>query len=311
MGGFPLFVPSRAETRLGVFAVRGIRPGPPALHMVRVLSGVVLAAAFFALAWFANTEVLLGVALLVCGLAFHEYATLADRALGAAPARLPALVATLALVATVPFPLIAPIAVVGLGFVTVAVVAMLSVDRAGGDSWAEGATTSLLRATAEQVAGGALAIVYLGLPLGSLVAVHLTGGRGAVLLLVFTMVVSDSAQYYAGRLFGRRALAPRLSPKKTIEGALGGFAAAPAFLYFAGPYGVPVASAPSIAMLGVALVAAGIAGDLFESLLKRAAAMKDSSSLIPGHGGILDRIDALLFATPVFYVYLQWVYDPR
>jgi phosphatidate cytidylyltransferase len=280
--------------------------------MVRVISGVVLAAAFFALAWFSNTEVLLGVALLVCGLAFHEYATLAGRALGAAPAKAPALVATLALVVAVPFPLLAPIAVVSIGFVVVAIVAMLSVDRASAGAHAhDGPPADHLRHAARQAAAGVLAIVYLGLPLGTLVGVHLIGGRGAVLLLVFTVVVSDSAQYYAGRLFGRHALAPRLSPKKTIEGAIGGFVAAPVFLYLAGPYWVPVASPPAVATLGLALVAAGIAGDLFESLLKRAADMKDSSALIPGHGGILDRIDALLFATPVFYVYLRWVYDPR
>jgi phosphatidate cytidylyltransferase len=63
-----------------------------------------------------------------------------------------------------------------------------------------------------------------------------------------------------------------------------------------------------IALLGIVLVAAGIVGDLFESMLKRAAGLKDSSSLIPGHGGLLDRIDALLFATPVFYLYVRWVY---
>jgi CDP-diglyceride synthetase len=279
--------------------------------MVRVLSGVILAGAFFALAWFANTEVLLGVALLVCGLAFHEFATLAGRSLGTAPARLATLLAALALVAAIPFPIVAPVAVVGLGFVGVAVASMRALGRGGGRSATDEEATSRLRAAAQQVAAGALAIVYLGLPLGTLVAVHLVGGRGAVLLLVFTMVVSDSAQYYAGRVFGRHPLAPLLSPKKTIEGAIGGFVAAPAFLYVAGPYWVPVAAAPSIAVLGLALVAAGIAGDLFESLLKRAAAMKDSSSLIPGHGGVLDRIDALLFATPVFYVYLRWVYDPR
>ena len=278
--------------------------------MMRVLSGVVLAAAFFALAWFANTEVLLGVALVVCVLAFREYAPLAAHALGAAPATLPVLTAALALVVTIPFPFVAPIAMVGLGVVMAAMAAMLGV-RQSGEGIGSGQAVVTLRHAAQQAASGALAIVYLGLPLGTLVAIHLIGGRGAVLLLVFTIVVSDSAQFYAGRLLGRHPLAPRLSPKKTIEGALGGFVAAPAFLYFAGPYGVPVGSPVTMALLGLALVGAGIAGDLFESLLKRAAAMKDSSSLIPGHGGVLDRIDALLFATPVFYVYLRWVYDPR
>jgi phosphatidate cytidylyltransferase len=277
--------------------------------MVRVLSGAILAAAFFALAWFAPTEALLGVALLVTVLAFHEYAAIAGRALGATPSRGPALLATLALVVAIPFPLVAPAAVAGMGVVAVAAAALFAAERAsGGDGAGDPGT---LTSAARQAAAGALAIAYLGVPLGALVAVHLIGGRGAVLLLVFTIVVSDSAQYYAGRLLGRHPLAPRLSPKKTMEGAIGGFVAAPLFLYVAGPYGVPVASPPAIAVLGLALVAAGIAGDLFESLLKRAAAMKDSSTLIPGHGGVLDRLDALLFATPVFYAYLRWVYDSR
>ena len=158
-------------------------------------------------------------------------------------------------------------------------------------------------------ASGALSMLYLGLPLGALVAVHQIGGRGAVLLLVATVALSDTAQYYSGRTFGRRPLAPQLSPKKTIEGAIGGFVAAPIFLFFAGPLLVPTTRPILLAAVGVAVVIAGIAGDLFESMLKRAADVKDSSALIPGHGGVLDRIDALLFATPVFYLYLRWARD--
>jgi phosphatidate cytidylyltransferase len=82
---------------------------------------------------------------------------------------------------------------------------------------------------------------------------------------------------------------------------------APALLSAAGPYVVTTASRPTLAMLGVALVAAGIAGDLFESALKRAAGLKDSAALVPGHGGALDRVDALLFATPVFYAFVRWL----
>ena len=149
--------------------------------------------------------------------------------------------------------------------------------------------------------------MYLGLPLGALVAVHQLGGRNAVLLLVATVAISDTAQYYAGRTFGRRPLAPQLSPKKTVEGAVGGLVVAPIFLALAGPQLLPAARPAVIAVLGVAIVIAGIAGDLFESMLKRAANVKDSAALIPGHGGVLDRIDALLFATPVFYLYLRWL----
>jgi phosphatidate cytidylyltransferase len=263
--------------------------------MSRVLSGLLLAAAFFALIWFASARVLFFVAAGVCVLAFHEYAQLM-RKLGADIPQIPTLAATIAALAVVPFPYVAGEAVVGVGLIVIAVSAMAAVSGPAFGPAIQGA------------AAGALSIVYLGLPLGALVGVHIFGGRGAVMLLVATIAISDTAQYYSGRLLGRHPLAPRLSPKKTIEGAVGGFIVAPIFLYFAGPYLVPLAAPLVIAAMGLALVAAGIAGDLFESLLKRAADMKDSSALIPGHGGVLDRIDALLFATPVFYMYLRWIY---
>ncbi len=270
--------------------------------MTRVLSGVALAAVFFAIVWFASATVLLFVALGVCVLVFQEFAQVMRR-LGADVARVPTLLATLAALAIVPFPYIAGEAVVAFGLVAIAIAVMTQLRAA------EGAAPAQRFGPAVQgVAAGALSMVYLGLPLGALVGIHIFGGRGAVMLLVAAIAISDTAQYYAGRAFGRHALAPRLSPKKTIEGAVGGFVAAPLFLYVVGPQLVPVAPPLTIAALGLALVAAGIAGDLFESLLKRAADLKDSSALIPGHGGMLDRIDALLFATPVFYVYLRWQY---
>jgi phosphatidate cytidylyltransferase len=278
--------------------------------MIRVLSGVILAAAFFALAWYASAVVLAWVAIGVALLALHEYNAILGR-IGVAIPYWPTVAGTIGVLAAVPFPYVAPEVVLGIGLVVVAAAAMFVVNRTPGAAVAadpgSGVSPGFIRA-AHSTAAGALAFVYLGVPLGSLVGVHIYGGRGAVLLLVFTIVVSDSAQYYAGRLFGRRPLAATLSPKKTIEGAVGGFVMAPIFLYFMGPRWVPVATAETIAPLGLALVAAGIAGDLFESMLKRAAGMKDSSTLIPGHGGVLDRIDALLFATPVFYLYLRWVY---
>jgi phosphatidate cytidylyltransferase len=103
-------------------------------------------------------------------------------------------------------------------------------------------------------------------------------------------------------------LAATISPKKTIEGAVGGVVVGTAVLAAAGAWWLTPATAvglPARLVLGVLVVAAGIAGDLFESLLKRSAGIKDSSSLIPGHGGILDRIDALLFAAPVYFVALK------
>ena len=278
--------------------------------MLRVVSGVILAAAFFAIAWFASPVVLTWIAAGVAVLAFREYATILGK-LDIAVPWWPTLLATLATTVAVPFPYVAAEATLGIGLVVIGTAAMLMAGRDAATPAAGAAAPSVFARAARSTAGGALALAYLGVPLGSLVGVHIYGGRGAVLLLVFTIVVSDSAQYYAGRMFGRRPLAPVISPKKTIEGAVGGFVAAPIFLYLMGPEWIPLVTGPTIAPLGLALVAAGIAGDLFESMLKRGAGMKDSSSLIPGHGGILDRIDALLFATPIFYVYLRWVYTAR
>lgn len=257
--------------------------------MVRVLSGALLAAAFFALVWFSSTLVLLSAALIVAALACQEYSRLA-RAIGAVVPAWPTVIATLAAVAMVPFPWVATESVLSVALIVVAVMAMAS-NRQGA-------------AGLHDVAAAVLAPIYLGLPLGALVAIHSIGGRGAVLLLVFTIVASDSGQYYAGRLFGHTPLAPRISPKKTRAGAVGGFVAGPAFLAIVGPHWLPAATPISLAAIGVLLVAAGICGDLFESMLKRAAGVKDSSALIPGHGGILDRIDAQLFAAPIFYLYL-------
>ena len=152
--------------------------------------------------------------------------------------------------------------------------------------------------TVDRASARFLAPWYLGMPLGMLVAIHAVGGRIATLLLIATVVVSDTAQYYSGRTFGRRPLAPAISPKKTIEGAVGGVIAASLFMTFAGRAVFPTARLESLFLLGIAIVVLGICGDLFESRLKRVAGMKDSSTLIPGHGGVLDRFDSLYFVIP-------------
>jgi phosphatidate cytidylyltransferase len=149
--------------------------------------------------------------------------------------------------------------------------------------------------------------LYLGLPLGALVAIRRLDGPGALFLLMLTVMVSDTAQYYTGRAFGSRPLAAAISPKKTIEGAIGGFVVGTALFVAAGAWWLPGMPILVRVGLGLALVALGIAGDLFESMLKRSAGVKDSSALIPGHGGVLDRIDALLFAAPVYYIFLKYV----
>ncbi|MGE0703621.1 MAG: phosphatidate cytidylyltransferase [Vicinamibacterales bacterium] len=152
-----------------------------------------------------------------------------------------------------------------------------------------------------------LPAVYLGLPLGALVATRERYGVAALFLLMLTVIVSDTSQYYTGRLLGRRPLAPAISPKKTVEGAIGGVVFGTLFVAVAGAWWLPEMSRLLRVILGLAVVVLGICGDLFESLLKRRAGVKDSASWIPGHGGVLDRIDALLFAAPFYYVVLAYV----
>jgi phosphatidate cytidylyltransferase len=258
--------------------------------MTRILSGVAMAAVAVAAVWFLTPVALLAVALVAAALAFAEYA----RIVGAIGAHVPwwtSLLLTLVACAMVPFPWIDPVVVIVLALITAAANVLVS-DRVG-------------EPTLSDTAAAVLAPVYIGLPLGALVGIAAVAGREAVLILIATVAVSDTAQYYAGRTFGRHPLAPRRSPNKTVEGALGGFIVAPAALIVAGGSWLPGIPPLRLALLGVLLVAAGMIGDLFESMLKRAAGMKDSGALIPGHGGVLDRIDALLVAAPIFYFFIR------
>ena len=179
--------------------------------------------------------------------------------------------------------------------------ALVAIGLGALGSWRGGATALAT------VSAALFPALYVGLPIGALVAVRAFAGPRVLFLLMLTVMVSDTAQYYTGRRFGRRPLAPAISPKKTVEGAIGGLVFGTALFVGAGAWWVPGMPAIFRIGLGLAVVALGIGGDLFESMLKRSAGVKDSSALIPGHGGVLDRIDALLFAAPVYYIVLKYV----
>jgi len=259
--------------------------------MLRILSAAVLIPLVVGAIWFLPPLGLLAVAEVVLWLAFFEYARLVD-GLGV---RIPRAVAGCAAAATC-------IAVARPGSSTDAVL-MAAVVVAAALSVAAGRVGADVLG---RVVAGLFASLYLGLPLGALVAVRSLVGREAVLLLLLTVVVSDTAQYYGGSLLGRHRLAPAISPKKSVEGAVGGFVAGIAAIAIAGHWWLPHVPPGGRIGLGVVIVATGILGDLFESQIKRSAGVKDSSALIPGHGGVLDRIDALLFAAPAYYVFLRY-----
>jgi phosphatidate cytidylyltransferase len=261
--------------------------------MLRVISGAVLGAAVTAAIWFLRSGPLLLVAETVLLLAFVEYADLAGRLHAQVP-KIPSATAAMLTCAAVATPG-APVDVVLMSAVVALCAVVLGSGRAGVDAL-------------HDVAASLLPALYLGLPLGALVAMHEIAGRERTLLLLVTVVASDTSQYYAGRAFGRRLLAPAVSPKKTVEGMLGGIVGGVATMMVAGRWWSPGSNAVWLGGLGLALVVLGIVGDLFESLLKRGAGVKDASVLIPGHGGVLDRIDALLFAAPVYYIFVKYVH---
>jgi phosphatidate cytidylyltransferase len=143
-----------------------------------------------------------------------------------------------------------------------------------------------------------------------------TISSGALLLMLPMLVTwaSDTGAYAVGRMIGRRKLIPKVSPGKTVEGAIGGIVASVLVAWAFGdlvlrdmaqlgfkwfPWGIVV--------FGVAISIAAQIGDLFESLIKREAGMKDSSRILPGHGGILDRLDSMFFVLPVSFLFMQWL----
>jgi phosphatidate cytidylyltransferase len=127
-------------------------------------------------------------------------------------------------------------------------------------------------------------------------------GEHWVLLGIFSVSAGDTLAYFTGRAIGKRKLAPAVSPNKTVEGAVGGLAGSVACAVLYAHGFLPAVPAWYAAVVGCAVGAFGQGGDLFESLLKRAAGVKDSGTLLPGHGGVFDRVDGILAAGPALYL---------
>ncbi len=152
-------------------------------------------------------------------------------------------------------------------------------------------------------------ILYTGWLLGLLVALRLEAGRDWLYLALFATFASDSAAYFIGRSIGRHKLAPGISPGKTWEGAAAGVCGAviiSLLFTLATPLQLPLSYGQAI-ILGVLISVFGQIGDLAESLLKRNTGVKDSGNLMPGHGGLLDRMDSIVFAGVVVYLYYIFV----
>lgn len=153
----------------------------------------------------------------------------------------------------------------------------------------------------------AAGLLLIGWPMSTAVAiVGYAHGRALLLVLLVLVWAGDTAAYLIGRGLGRHALAPSLSPGKTWEGALANLLASAAVGLVAARW-LPL-RAPDLVLLCILANLAGQTGDLLESAYKRAARAKDSGQLLPGHGGMLDRVDSLIFAAPVFWQVLEWLH---
>ncbi len=149
-------------------------------------------------------------------------------------------------------------------------------------------------------------VVYVAYPLSYFIPLReMEDGRLWILFVLFVLWAGDMSAYYVGRRFGRHRLAPLVSPGKTVEGAVGGIC---------GGVGCAVVfdtlftgmGLGGVFILGLGLSVLGMVGDLSESLIKRGGGVKDSGTIIPGHGGMLDRIDSMVFAVPFTYYYILW-----
>jgi phosphatidate cytidylyltransferase len=265
--------------------------------MLRVVSAAVLLALVAVTIWQLPAWATLVLATLVAGLAGHELTQLAARG----GYDLPVLFVTASAAVAVPVFLLS--ALPGGARVDLAVMVLAL--------WLSGAVLTLALGRPEPATLARASLMtfvplYAGLPLGVLCWVQTALGPGATTWLLCVIAVSDSAQYYTGRSLGRTKLAPIVSPSKTREGAYGGLIAAGAAGGALAPVLLPMVSPVVAAGLAGGLALVGLIGDLFESLLKRSVGAKDSSTLIPGHGGVLDRIDSHLFAAPAFYLFWQF-----
>jgi len=169
-----------------------------------------------------------------------------------------------------------------------------------------------LALTVPSAAATLLGAIYLGALGGALAALRLLppvdAGAWRLLLLLGAVMAADTLAYFVGHLAGRHRLAPALSPAKTVEGLAGGLVGGVLGAVAVRAAGMPELPLASAVALGALVAALGAAGDLLESLLKRWAGVKDSGGLFPGHGGMLDRLDSLLFGAPVLYYYFVYAH---
>ena len=165
------------------------------------------------------------------------------------------------------------------------------------------------RTVLEVIVGQLQGIIYIPLLLSFLILIRAdSSGMTWIFLLLAVIFAGDTSAFYVGSYLGKHKLSPAVSPGKTIEGSIGGLAANLVVGVIGKFFFLPGILWGRCILFFIVVGVAGQVGDLFESELKRSSGIKDSGGILPGHGGILDRIDALLFASPVAYVFIRYVF---
>ena len=262
--------------------------------ITRVLTGVVLAPLLYLVVWRLPENYFTALALLASGLGQHEIYVMA-RKRGVRPLEVLGILCGLLLLAAGPGLVRAP-GIWGVFSVAFAVLAVFIV-RLALPRPVEGAL--------EDIGVTVLGIFYVSLFFGFQVLIlQWMNGRAWLTFLYLVIWASDIGAYFVGTAFGKHRLYEKISPKKSIEGLVGGLAASAGVALCCRIWFFPGIGSFEIALLAVVLAVMGTIGDLAESLIKRGAGVKDSGVIIPGHGGILDRMDSMLFAAPLLFFYL-------
>ncbi len=172
-------------------------------------------------------------------------------------------------------------------------------------------TVSDVRSAKEIIANAVFSLIYVGFDLSFFYHIYLGFGAAMALMALTSVWLFDTGAYFFGKRFGRIRISPSYSAKKSLEGVIGGYVTTLLFMLlffsiskFVGLYNGPDLRIPHFMVLAIVVSVFGTIGDIAESSFKRYHGVKDSGNLLPGHGGMLDRIDSVLFVTPMFYIFL-------
>lgn len=259
----------------------------------RVLSGLLFLPIFYLVTWRLSPAYFTALVLVAAAMGQYEFYRMA-RARGIRPQAVLGIILGAFVVLDFYHPLFSG---AGRSFVVAACLPAILVGRLFSRGPVQGAL--------EDIAATLLGVMYAALLFAFQVAIR-TGGHGKqwLVFLFFVIWASDIGAYSIGIPFGKHRLYEKVSPKKSIEGLVGALVASAGMALLCRAWFMPPVGTGEAVALGLALAAVGTVGDLAESLFKRAAGVKDSGGVIPGHGGILDRMDSMLFAAPVLYYYL-------